>query len=73
MPPNFGWQDRPYIFMANVIVQKKITSDAEPRNICLNVNVSNEEPSNPEGKINNASAIPTTTIRTLVFMYSLFP
>ncbi|HYA86097.1 MAG TPA: hypothetical protein VEI57_03390 [Nitrospirota bacterium] len=54
--------------MANVIVQKKITSDAEPRNICLKVNVSTEAPNKPGGNIQYASTMPITIIATLVFM-----
>jgi hypothetical protein len=56
------------MFIANVIVQKKITNDAEPRNICLKVNESNEVLSNPEGNIQYASTMPITIMTTLVFI-----
>jgi hypothetical protein len=54
--------------MANVIVQKNITSDAEPRNICLKVSESTEVPINPEGNIQYANAMPITIMATLIFM-----
>ena len=56
------------MFIANVIVQKNITNDAEPRNICLKVKESTEEPNNPEGSIKYASAMPITIMMIFVFI-----